>query len=723
MIVQKTEITSRVRFYAFGVLILLLTMAGCDSITSPDATTDFQSRNLQNNGQTNSAGHLNPDFSDQADRPHLIEGHYIVVLSGEPGKKNPRAAATLEALSKDVGNMQGARLKRVYKSSFTGFAAELSDEQVEGLRRDPRVLFVEQDSYVYPSSGGIVQKYPTWGLDRIDQREPLLDRAYAYTATGAGVNAYIIDSGIRYTHEEFGGRATLGYDFVLEENPDNTDLSQGPGDDCMGHGTLVAGTVGGRTYGVAKGTNLISVRVFGCTGTSPWSRVLAAVDWVTANAELPAVANMSLGGPVHPEWNLMRFAIQNANAAGINHVVAANNSNEDACNSEPARTPEAITVGASNIGDARASFSNYGDCVDLYAPGVHVMSAWINDDWSGDGTNRRQASGTSMAAPHVAGVVALYLEANPTASPADVHSTILANTTPDAVTDVPSGTDRLLYSLWSPVEIIQPPQPEFNLVATGTKENGNQVIYLTWDVTSSPMVEVFRNGWAFPNLFNNNGWFRDNTGVKGNHGTYVHQICESSQFYLPACSNEVTTVYGDGGDGGGGEEPNSPPSADFTYQANKLTVQFTDTSTDSDGTITGWLWDFGAGNSSNVQHPLHTFSVAGTYAVSLTVTDNDGGTGSTSKNIYVSDDVIAPGDIVLTANGYKVRGRIIIDLSWSGAKSATVDIYRDGTLIAPGITDSGEYIDHTGQNGGGIFTHNVCEAGTQICSNVTTTSL
>jgi hypothetical protein len=563
----------------------------------------------------------------------IIESHYIVVLSKRPAAQDAAAEAALESVRGALRRQPGARVSRTYRHALTGLAAELTDEQVAELRRDPRVLTIEQDGYVYPAGGGTVQQYPTWGLDRIDQREPLLDRAYAYTATGTSVNIYIIDSGIRYDHAEFGGRARYGHDFVLEENPGNTDPNQQPGEDCMGHGTHVAGTAGGATYGVAKAASLISVRVFGCSGGSPRSRVLAAIDWVTANAELPAVANMSLGGGVDPESDVYQPAIQNANAAGINHVVAAGNSNDDACKTDPARTPEAITVGASSIGDERAWFSNYGDCLDLYAPGASITSAWITDDWSGDGSFTRPASGTSMASPHVAGVVALFLEANPAATPADVHRAIVGNATPGAVTAVPSGTSGLVRSLWSSVDFIPPPPLVFNLAAAGLKVRGNQVIDLSWNARDVS-IEVYRDGSLIGYAAPNSGFFRDNTGLSGNHGTYVHQICEPLKFYLPGCSEKVTTVFGDGGGDGGTEPPpGDGPTASFDYSCgNSPTCEFTDTSTQGEATIVSKEWATGTQSASG-SPVVFTFESAGDHVVDLTVTDADDQSAQTSRTV------------------------------------------------------------------------------------------
>jgi hypothetical protein len=601
-------------------VVLVLVAAGCtDGLTTEPV-------------HPRDALHTSFDGSTPA-TSEIIEGHYIVVLSHRPAAQDAAAAAALESVRGALGRQPGARVSRTYRHALTGLAAELTDEQVAELRRDPRVLTIEQDSYVYPAGGGTVQQYPTWGLDRIDQREPLLDRAYAYTVTGAGVNIYVIDSGIRYSHDEFGGRASLGYDFVLEENPDNTDPAQEPGDDCMGHGTHVAGTAGGATHGVAKEAGLISVRVFGCSGGSPRSRVLAAIDWVTANAELPAVANMSLGGAVHQESDVYRPAIQNANAAGINHVVAAGNSNDDACKTDPARTPEAITVGASRIGDERATFSNYGDCLDLYAPGVSITSAWITDDWSADGSFTRPASGTSMASPHVAGVVALFVQANPTAAPADVHAAIVGNATPGAVTAVPSGTNSLVYSLWSSIHFIPPPPLDFNLAATGLKVRGNQVIDLTWNARDAS-IEVHRDGSLVGHAGPSSGFFRDDTGVSGNHGTYVHQVCESAKFYLPGCSEKVTTIFGDGGGDDGTEPPpGDGPTASFDYTCgNSPTCEFTDTSAASGAVIVSKEWATGSQSASG-SPVVFTFESAGDHVVSLTVTDADDQSDQASRTV------------------------------------------------------------------------------------------
>jgi len=275
----------------------------------------------------------------------------------------------------------------------------------------------------------------TWGLDRSDQRSLPLSTTYAYTSTGGSVTAYIIDTGIRFAHADFGGRAVSGYDAV----------DGGTADDCNGHGTHVAGTVGGAAYGIAKGVNLVAVRVLDCNGSGSTSGVIAGVDWVTGQhaAGAPAVANMSLGGGASSS---MDAAVDRSIADGVSYSVAAGNGNfigiaQDACKYSPARVAAAITVGASDKSDKKASFSNYGNCVDLFAPGVGITRAWSTSN-----TATNTISGTSMAAPHVAGVAALYLQGNPGASPATVRDAIYALSTKGKVTSAKTANNHLLFT-------------------------------------------------------------------------------------------------------------------------------------------------------------------------------------------------------------------------------------------------------------------------------------
>ncbi len=287
-------------------------------------------------------------------------------------------------------------------------------------------------------AGETVQQNPaSWGLDRIDQRQLPLDDAYSYDRAGAGVTAYIIDTGVRVTHDDFGGRARSGYDFVDDD---------ANADDCHGHGTHVGGTVAGSQYGVAKGADVVGVRVLNCQGSGSTSQVVSGIDWVTENAVKPAVANMSLGGGVD---GVLDDAVRRSIDSGVSYAIAAGNGNilgwpQDACNYSPARVPEAITVGATDRDDQRASFSNYGTCLDVFAPGVDITSAWIGSD-----SDTNTISGTSMATPHVAGVAALYLEGNPSATPAQVRDAVVNNATSDVVGDPRAGSpNKLLYSLF-----------------------------------------------------------------------------------------------------------------------------------------------------------------------------------------------------------------------------------------------------------------------------------
>lgn len=347
-----------------------------------------------------------------------IEDSYIVTF---------RADADADAVAKDLGLKHNGKIKHLYKAALKGAAYEMSAADAAALAADPRVTSVEQDQVM---TADVTQSPATWGIDRVDQRSLPLDNSYTYNNDGSGVTAYIIDTGIRFDHVEFGGRAITGIDEVT---------TSGNAADCNGHGTHVAGTVGGVTYGIAKNVSLVAVRVLNCQGSGTTSGVIAGVDWVTSDHNAKgnnAVANMSLGGGLSSTLN---NAVANSVAAGVTYALAAGNSTADACNSSPASTPSAITVAASSSTDGFASFSNFGTCVDIIAPGVSITSSWYTTS-----TATNTISGTSMASPHTAGAAALYKSANPTATPAAVASALTSNATSGVVSGVPSGTPNLL---------------------------------------------------------------------------------------------------------------------------------------------------------------------------------------------------------------------------------------------------------------------------------------
>ena len=356
-----------------------------------------------------------------ADSASAIPGRYIVVF--RPGTPAAEVNAAAER-----AHGRGGQVDYVYDAALSGFAGKFPGQALSGLSHNPNVEYIEADQIF---SIDTTQSPATWGLDRIDQRNLPLNNSYTYNFTGAGVTAYIIDTGIRVTHTEFGGRASSGHDFV--DNDSNAD-------DCNGHGTHVAGTVGGSTYGVAKGVSLVAVRVLNCSGSGTTSGVIAGIDWVTTqHTNGKAVANMSLGGGVS---TALDNAVRNSIADGVVYAIAAGNINRDACRFSPARTAEAITVGATTSTDARASYSNKGSCLDLFAPGSSITSAWIT---SNSATNT--ISGTSMATPHVTGVAALYLEGH-NATPQQVRDAIVNAATPNVVGNPGKGSPNLLlYSL------------------------------------------------------------------------------------------------------------------------------------------------------------------------------------------------------------------------------------------------------------------------------------
>lgn len=334
-----------------------------------------------------------------------INGQYIVVLKPQAASlagESSRAARVPDA-AKSIAAQHRASLVRSFDRVLRGFVVKADDKALAALLADPRVAYVEEDGIATLDT---IQFNATWGLDRVDRRLLPLDTWYTYDTTGAGVHAYVIDSGLNVTHSEFAGRVGNGADFI-----------GGGVNDCNGHGTHVAGTIGGTTYGIAKAVTLHPVRVFPCSGGSAWSTIIAGINWVAGNHIAPAVVNMSLGGGGNTSVDTAVANLHNNN--GLTVVVAAGNSNDNACNYSPARAPLAITVGSTTNTDTRSSFSNYGTCLDWFAPGSNITSAWI-----GSNTAINTISGTSMAAPHVAGVAARYLQTYPTASPAAVRAAL-----------------------------------------------------------------------------------------------------------------------------------------------------------------------------------------------------------------------------------------------------------------------------------------------------------
>jgi len=524
----------------------------------------------------------------------IVPDHYIVTL--RPSALSAASEATTVAAS------VGGQPTYVYDVALRGFAAELSDDQVARLSRDARVDRIERDQIV--SIVGTQSPVPSWGLDRVDQRNLPLNNTYNWGPSGAGVHVYIIDTGIRTAHTDYVGRAVFNFDAIGGSNPNG---------DCHGHGTHVAGTVGGTKFGVAKAVRLHAVRVLDCNGFGTTAGVIAGINWVTGHAIKPAVANMSLGGGPQPTLDQ---ATTNSIASGISYAIAAGNANANACNTSPARTPNAITAAASDITDRRASFSNSGVCVDIFAPGVNITSAWNLSN-----TATRVLSGTSMAAPHVAGAAALYLQTNPTALPAKVTYAVLATAGNNLISNPGIGTpNKLLHTGLFGSGSNLPPLAAYDFNCGGLScsfdSNGSQ-----------DDVGIVARNWAFGDGTNGSGVIVSHSYATGN--TYSVRLTVRDAGNLTSTITKSFTLPAAGGRAG------NPPVASFTAFPNAGTVDYDASSSTDDVGIASYKWNFGDGKTGTGRTIRHVYSAPNQfYTVTLTVYDLAGQSSSKSFQVY-----------------------------------------------------------------------------------------
>jgi subtilisin family serine protease len=586
----------------------------------------------------------------------------------------------VNASAGDLTARYGGKVTRTYGSALHGFAVDaMSEAQARRLAADPAIAYVQRNG-VYRISGTQTNP-PSWGLDRIDQRNLPLDNSYTYPSTASSVHAYIIDTGIRFTHQDFQGRAVSGRDTVDNDN-DATD--------CNGHGTHVSGTVGGASYGVAKGVTLVGVRVLNCQGSGTTAGVVAGIDWVTANAIKPAVANMSLGGGVD---TTLDSAVQNSIASGVTYAVAAGNGDQfgnpqNACNSSPARVPAAITVGATQSNDQKASFSNYGTCLDIFAPGVSITSAWNTSD-----TATNTISGTSMATPHVTGAAALVLAANTGFSPQQVRDTLVNNATPNVVGNPGTGSpNRLLFVGGS----TPPPTNDFSITVSpssgSTAAGGSVTASVSTAVTSGSAQTVSLSATGLPAgasaTFNptsvtagGSSTLTISTSASTPAGTYPVTITGTGASATHTTSYSLT-VTGTGGCGSPGQKLANPGfesgTASWSATSGVIGQWGSSGQPTHSGTWDAWLDGYGTTHtdtlSQSVTLPAGCSSYALTFWLHIDTSETTTTTAYDKLTVQVGSTTLATYSNLNRASGYSQKS-----FNLAGFAGQTVTLKFTGT--------------------------------------------
>jgi subtilisin family serine protease len=617
-----------------------------------------------------SSGALGPDLSDLMGVP--VDDQYIVTLKDDVA---PRAFATSEAAT-------GSQILSVYTNAINGFAAVLDASALERLAKDPNVESIEQDRIVVLQGD---QVDPPWGLDRVDQRSGTRNSRYSYANTGAGVTAYVIDTGILESHVDFGGRVGAGY----------TAYTDGRGTtDCNGHGTHVAGTIGGSTYGIAKAVSLIPIRVLSCSGSGSISGVIAGINWAISDhaSGSTAVANMSLGGLYSAALN---SAVANATADGIVFAVAAGNNNRLACSYSPASAPTAITVGAIGGSDDRASFTNYGSCLDVFAPGVSIKSATIasSSAW-------RLLSGTSMASPHVAGAAALLLQSDPTATPAQIAALIVNSATPDVITGLAAGSPNLV--LYTGAAFVSPNPVAPSVPTSLTAVGGVTQASLSWtaptqsggaDVTDYVVEYSFNSGSTWT-VFADGVSTSTSATVTGltNGTTYQFRVKAVSSGGTSEASSTATAVVG---------VPSAPTSLSATPLGLSIRLSWTAPAQNGGSVITDYVAQFSTDSGAT----WSTFSDSVSTSTTTTVT---GLTNGLTYQLRVS---------AVNSVGTSAPSSVVIAVPWAASlPSAPLDL----AIASYGLNQVGLSWTIPATNGGDTITDYVIEYSSNSGSTWTT---